>query len=387
MLSNMRALSLGVLVLFGSIACGGSSDTTEVDAGTQEDSSAIDTGSSSDTGASTDEGTSTDVGSSTDTGSPSDCPADTFLNVEEFDGPGGNYPSPSLYAYCDGDTMFVESNGIPHYTFEPMTPNELQENNTVYSIPLNPQEAATPSIIPCLGSVGVAVNGAPFYGPNEAAFPDPYGDPVYNNLMDVCEGHTGGQGDYHYHALLVECLTADHPNDESTPSPIVGWALDGYPVYGPYGCLDTDCETIVEFKSSWDQIADPTEYAWQAHEYQAKDGAEYLDECNGRVGPDGTYRYHATGTFPYILGCFHGVVEGNHEACPEEGADNQNGGGNPGGPPGCTTDSDCPAGPNALGMTCTPDGICAPNCDSNADCPGGPAGMSLICNDEGYCTP
>ena len=42
-----------------------------------------------------------------------------------------------------------------------------------------------------------------------------------------------------------------------------------------------------------------------------------LDECHGHTGPapqpDGTvrsvYHYHLTGTFPYALGCFRGVVD------------------------------------------------------------------------------
>ena len=33
-----------------------------------------------------------------------------------------------------------------------------------------------------------------------------WGDPVYNGLMDACLGHTSQQ-EYHYHALLVKCLT------------------------------------------------------------------------------------------------------------------------------------------------------------------------------------
>ena len=38
-------------------------------------------------------------------------------------------------------------------------------------------------------------------------------------------------------------------------------------------------------------------------------GKLFLDECNGRFGSDGTYRYHATDTYPYIIGCYHGTVE------------------------------------------------------------------------------
>ena len=48
----------------------------------------------------------------------------------------------------------------------------------------------------------------------------------------------------------------------------------------------------------------------RAYTYRKQAGAEFLDRCNGRVGPDGTYRYHATSTFPYILGCFRGTPAG-----------------------------------------------------------------------------
>jgi hypothetical protein len=32
-----------------------------------------------------------------------------------------------------------------------------------------------------------------------------------------------------------------------------------------------------------------------------------MDECNGRIQPDGTYGYHATLTFPYMVGCLKGT--------------------------------------------------------------------------------
>ena len=66
--------------------------------------------------------------------------------------------------------------------------------------------------------------------------PDPYGDPVANGVMDEAEGHTGGQGDYHYHAL-IESAFADADGDgvpdlfdtenaeQGGPSPILGFAL------------------------------------------------------------------------------------------------------------------------------------------------------------------
>ena len=137
------------------------------------------------------------------------------------------------------------------------------------------------------------------------------GGPVYNDLLDECLGHTGGQGDYHYHAMFVRCLSAiglEGVEDRSVPSPILGYALDGFPIYGPLGCVDDACTSVVEFKSGWVQTGDPTTYAWDNHAYQPSDAGDILDECNGRIGPDGTYRYHATATFPYVLGCYAGVV-------------------------------------------------------------------------------
>src|SRR5690606_32781637 len=95
--------------------------------------------------------------------------------------------------------------------------------------------------------------------------------------------------------------------DTTKPSPILGWALDGFPIYGPQGCLDTACAEVVTFESGWAQTGDPTTYAWDNHAYKASTDANVLDKCNGRVGPDGTYRYHATAGFPYILGCFTGT--------------------------------------------------------------------------------
>ncbi|MBT9557680.1 MAG: YHYH protein, partial [Myxococcales bacterium] len=199
---------------------------------------------------------------------------------------------------------------------------------------------------------------SPFYGPNEGPTPDPYGDPVYNGIMDDCLGHTAQAGDYHFHAFLDECLGG--AGDLDTPSPILGYALDGFPIYGPYGCVDAACTQVVEFQSSWEQTGDPTTYAWDNHAYVAKAGTQYLDQCNGRTGPDGKYRYHATAGFPYLLGCYRGTPS------------TTTGGG---GETSCTTAADCTGkcAAGALGCTCFTkmDGakVCRPTCTTAADCP------------------
>ncbi|MEE2789535.1 MAG: YHYH protein, partial [Myxococcota bacterium] len=68
------------------------------------------------------------------------------------------------------------------------------------------------------------------------------------------------------------------------------------------------------------------DYAWDNHSFKAQAGDAFLDECNGRVGPDGTYRYHATSSFPYLLGCFSGTVSSNLQpGCSDGGANSMTG--------------------------------------------------------------
>ena len=162
------------------------------------------------------------------------------------------------------DTMTVRSNGIPHYTYVDQTPNGLQAQNYNWTLPLNPQYSQQTKRIPCLGTAGLSINGIPIFGPNEAQMPDPYGDPVANGVMDEAEGHSGRNGTYHYHALVEsaffdadgdgvpDLLDDERVPDAAGPSPILGFALDGFPIYGPRGCLDAACQRVVTFKSSYE---------------------------------------------------------------------------------------------------------------------------------------
>ena len=347
-------------------------------------------------------------------------------NTELYEGPGAGFGTPFLEVTCTDTTMVVQSNGLPHYAYQAMTPNGLAAQNFTWEIPLAPNEGIANATIPCLGTAGFSVNGIPLYGPNEAAFPDPYGDPIANGVMDFCLGHTGGQADYHYHGLYEDCMD----KAETGPSELLGFALDGFPIYGPRGCVDADCREVLTFKSSWNAIhyestdcssdsdcgaaytcADAMvggvaksacvykDYAWEYNEYSPQDGEEFLDECNGRVGPDGTYRYHATPTFPYLMGCYRGVLlqgGGNINACPVEAAGGgETGGGMEGGgmgPTPCEGDTDC-VGECGGGTGCicdlTPMGmqICVPTCATDTDCPDTMMGLQFACNSDGICVP
>lgn len=232
-----------------------------------------------------------------------DCPAaDTFLDVTNYV-QTQNYPSPELNVYCQNGAMIVESNGIPNFEFVSITPNGLQAQNNFFEIPLNPVISAQPSEIPLLGPVAVAVNGLPIFGPNEAPF-DNYGDPFLDQILDYCNGHTAQGGLYHFHAR-PDCLFTDL---EGNTSLVVAWSFDGFPILAPYVCVDAGCSQVREVASSWQRTSD-VRNAWEAHEYVA--GSGDLDQCNGMVGSDGTYRYYATDTFPYFLGCYWGQAGDN----------------------------------------------------------------------------
>ena len=257
--------------------------------------------------------------------------------------------------------------------------------------------------MPLLGYAGYTVGGTPVYGPTEGPIPDPYGDPVYNGIMDPCQGHTAQE--YHNHALVQKCLTPAAlvaepwtlPDPDPTQeSPVLGFAADGFPIYGPYGCVDASCTQVVEFQSGWVQTGDPTTYAWWNHEFQASTDKTVLDECNGRIGPDGTYRYHATAGFPYVLGCYMGTPVGTNGQdapgpAPDGGDDDDDDGPGPSDCDGPTDDctGECPDG--AYGCTCadTPQGFgCIPTCTEDAHCTGLTGGPPLTCNEaEGVCVP
>ena len=120
-------------------------------------------------------------------------------------------------------------------------------------------------------------------------------------------------------------------------SPILGWAFDGNPIYGPYGLSDPTnlASTILPIKSSYTlksnlvfeptinpepvRIAGPSLNDYPAgtfvedYEYNFRSEQFYLDEYNGRFCktpdfPEGTYAYFVTldaaglPSFPYIIG-------------------------------------------------------------------------------------
>lgn len=95
-------------------------------------------------------------------------------------------------------------------------------------------------------------------------------------IFDTCGGHPNLHGAYHYHKIPDSCLYKGEIDE------FIGVALDGFPIYGPRA---SDVDHLIT-------SAD-------------------LDKCHGRE-VNGAYRYHATTTWPYFLGCYKGVVKGRN---------------------------------------------------------------------------
>ena len=96
----------------------------------------------------------------------------------------------------------------------------------------------------------------------------------------------------------IEQLSTKH-------SPIIGWAYDGNPIYGPYGYITKQGGVISPMKSGYGLNSSqqrpnfPLGFFVEDYLYSEKSDETVLDQNNGRFGvtpefPNGTYAYFAT---------------------------------------------------------------------------------------------
>lgn len=182
---------------------------------------------------------------------------------------------------CDAEYAWIVSSTEPDH---PMMDGITGTNDQVpvpapgYASPaaLVPVRAATPTTIDA--ALGVAVNGVPIYdytsqGMNDPGVYDPRADTKLTGELDLCNGHSGRGDDYHYHAAPV-CMMAAMKN--KGPGAVIGWAFDGYPIYG---------------NTNPDGTPIP---------------AGTLDVCNAQADPVFGARHHTSDTHPYIIQCLVG---------------------------------------------------------------------------------
>lgn len=278
------------------------------------------------------------------------------------------------------NNVYINATGMPAYNIGPYldgNPNQAGDQNAIFKFPLNPTEN-TGSKTPTMGgNIGVFVNGVAMFdfrdgvawntitrswcgGPGNPPCP---GGPIATQSwnrdavvfekggFDCSKGHPAGTN-YHHHqnpsafkldlnviSTICNLYDADglYTIDTAQHSPLIGFAYDGFPVYGAYGYANADgTGGITRIKSGY-QLRNITvrthhangtdvpdgpavsanyplgtfreDYEWVSH---AGDDS-YLDIHNGRFCvtpeyPDGIYCYFATvdanhnSAYPYLIG-------------------------------------------------------------------------------------
>ena len=185
----------------------------------------------------------------------------------------------------DQQFIIIESQGYPNHPTAvfPNTgnPNSISVQKFKFRLPIEPILAGKITRLP-MAAVGVALNGVVFFNPFEMQGMNAVEG--YSEVwLDSCCGHPQQTGVYHYHKFPT-CVKSPFSDDGKQHSPIIGFAFDGFPIYGPF----------------------------EESGLMAKDihGENALDVCNGHSDRIRGYHYHVTpGRFPYILGGYAGVVE------------------------------------------------------------------------------
>lgn len=286
-----------------------------------------------------------------------------------------SYPANCQQVSYDVSNVYIKCSGIPAYVIGPYldgNPNQGGNNNNIYKFPLTPvRNTGTPTGT-TMGTIGVFINGVSLFDARdgvsyknstsaEAGGPiGGMGDGVWNRDaivaekagFDCAKGHPAGTN-YHHHqnpsafnldrrviSTVCNLYLADglYVIDSTRHSPLIGFAYDGFPIYGAYAYKNTDgTGGIVRIKSSYRlrSITTRTTYAdgtsvtagpavsstyplghyKEDYEYIATTAStpDYLDEHNGRFCvtpeyPAGTYCYFATvdsnwnSAYPYVVG-------------------------------------------------------------------------------------
>jgi hypothetical protein len=273
--------------------------------------------------------------------------------------------------------VYVNTSGMPAYKVGPFTgdgnPNQAGDQNAIFKFPLNPTANTGTLTSTNGGNIGVFINGVAMFdfrdgvawntttnalcggpgNPTCTGTPAWYRDAVVAERagFDCSKGHPAGTN-YHHHqnpsafdldlnvlSTICNLYDADglYQINPSQHSPLIGFAYDGFPVYGAFGYANADgTGGITRIKSGYQlrnitvrtHSADGTnvsdgpavsstyplgyfreDYEWVSHPTDAS----YLDIHNGRFCktpeyPNGTYAYFATvdasynSAYPYLVG-------------------------------------------------------------------------------------
>lgn len=275
----------------------------------------------------------------------------------------------------DANWAYVSATGIPAYITGPFldgNPSLATAQNKIFKIPLNPTQNTGTLTATTGGNIGIFKNGVALFD---------YRDGVSwkNSTSQICGGPIVGctgdgkwnrdavvgerlgfdcskahpaMGNYHHHQNpsafnldinVISTICSTYPSDglytidPNQHSPLLGYAYDGFPIYGAYAYANTNgTGGIVRMKSGYQYRNITTRTVWadgtdvldgpavsttyplgyfrEDYEFVAHPtDASYLDEHNGRFCvtpeyPNGIYCYFATvdanhnSAYPYVVG-------------------------------------------------------------------------------------
>lgn len=286
-----------------------------------------------------------------------------------------SYPANVQAVAYNSTYVYVSCSGIPSYVIGPYldgNPSQGGNNNNKYKIPLNPVQNTGTPVNTNAGTIGVFINGVSLFdyrdgvsyksstGANAGGPLGGSGDGVWNRDavvaekagFDCAKGHPA-MTNYHHHQnpsafnldrVVISTICNPYLSDglyvidSTVHSPLIGFAYDGFPIYGAYGYKNADgTGGITRMKSSYSlrNITTRTVYAdgtnvtdgpnvsstfplgmyREDYQYNPTSAAtpDYLDAHNGRFCvtpeyPSGTYCYFATvdanwnSAYPYVVG-------------------------------------------------------------------------------------
>lgn len=284
---------------------------------------------------------------------------------------------------------YIRATGIPAYPTGPFldgNPSQASNQNRIVRLPLAPTQNTGTATPTNGGNIGIFINGVGVFdyrdgvswntttnslcgGPGNPPCPGGPSAVAYWNRdavlaersgFDCSKGHPA-MGNYHHHqnpsafkldlnviSTICNLYDADglYVINTTEHSPLIGFAYDGFPIYGAYGYKNADgTGGIVRIKSGYQlrsitqrthhangtDVPDgpavsttyPIGYFREDYEFITHPGADdYLDAFNGRFCitpeyPNGTYAYFATvdenhnSAYPYLVGPnFYGNVTG-----------------------------------------------------------------------------
>lgn len=238
----------------------------------------------------------------------------------------------------DGICSF-ETNNVPNHNFQEDAnfASDFDTQNYTWTLSATPKFADAPTQLIVPGQQGVLLNGvkvdilaaaclgvsgertecnsASVSGDDEWRF-----DPMFagNGFQtDTNNAHTQPSGAYHYHGNP----NALFDRSGNTESGTVGFAADGFPIFGSYIKEDG---VVRKVRSSYqlkpgnrpviDVGGSSAQYSEQPYsgafrqDYQYVENSGDLDICNG-MWKDGYYGYYIIDEYPYMLGCFSGTQD------------------------------------------------------------------------------